>query len=214
VFAFACKTGNFAHPKYVAMCEVAIREKKGAVAYFGSSVNSTTDTDVVIEKKLFNKTFNSNHPTLAALINSGMKQFSKSYLIRYKTIRNLKAYNLLGDPSLNLRGIKYTPTYEVTYLDPDKNVKQSEFFNPALFSVFKNPASPEFSLAYTLEHNSLVQIDLNDSEGKHIKNFLQISEQKAGVYYHDFSLSDVPAGTYQLIFKDDEKVISGKIIKK
>ena len=38
--------------------------------------------------------------------------------------------------------------------------KKDEIINPALFSVFPNPTNDEFSLAYTLDSNSFVQIVL------------------------------------------------------
>ena len=121
VFAFACKTGDFAHPKYVSMAEACIREKKGAVAYYGASVNTTTDSDVVIEKEIFGKPFSNEIPTLSAWINAGMKLFYKSYITNRKTIRNLKSYNLLGDPSLNLTGVVSGTNHVISYSDTLQN---------------------------------------------------------------------------------------------
>jgi len=71
----------------------------------------------------------------------------------------------------------------------------------------------DFSLAYTLENNSFVQIDLYNMTGVHIKNLLQISQQEAGVYYNNFSLSGLSSGLYILVFKNNSKTISSKIIK-
>jgi hypothetical protein len=214
MFAFACKTGNFSHPNYVAMSEAFTRAKKGAVAYFGASVNTTTDSDVVIEKKIFSKAFKNNHATLSAIINAGMKQFYKSYIPNNKAKRNIKSYNLMGDPSLNLNGINYKTNYEIVYADATNNIKKTEFFDPVLFSVFKNPKSDDFSVAYTLSSDGFVQIDLNDTSNSIVKNLYKESEQKAGVYYHNFSLSDFPAGTYIIMYNDDEKRVSSNIIKK
>jgi hypothetical protein len=214
VFSFACKTGNFAHPQYVSMSESFIRAKNGAVAYFGASIATTTDSDVVMEKKLFSKPFKTNNPSLSAFINSGMKQFAKSHIVNKKVIRNLKSYNLLGDPSLNMKGVKCVLKYEVSLSDTTKTIKQSEFVHPELFSVFKNPDSDEFSLAFTLRNNSFVRIDVNDTLDKRVNNFFEMSEVKAGVYYHNFSLSDLPAGTYRLVYKDNAKTISSIITKR
>ena len=91
--------------------------------------------------------------------------------------------------------------------------KKEEIINPALFNVFPNPTTDDFSLAYTLDSNSFVQIDLYDMQGGFIKNFLKLSQQEAGVYYHNFSLSGLPTGMYLLVFKNTSKTITNKIIK-
>jgi len=102
VFSFACKTGNFAQKS---IGEYFIGEKgKGAVAYFGSSVNSRTNTDPIIEKKIFGTAFKQEACHLSAMINLGMKRFANAAGIR--NIRKeiyLKSYNLLGDPSFPLK---------------------------------------------------------------------------------------------------------------
>jgi hypothetical protein len=92
-------------------------------------------------------------------------------------------------------------------------VKTDEIIYPAMFSIFPNPTSDDFSLAYTLENNSFVQIELYNMQGVFIKNFLQLSQQEAGVYYHNFSLSGLQSGLYILVFKNNSKTISSKIIK-
>jgi len=99
VFAFACKTGNFAQKCIGAYF---IREKeKGAVAYYGSSVNSRTNADPIIEKKIFGSLKETQ--SLSAMINLGMKRFAKAPGVGKKRKEiYLKSYNLLGDPSLAL----------------------------------------------------------------------------------------------------------------
>ena len=198
VFSFACKTGNFSQ---TCIGEHFIRARnKGAVAYFGSSVNSQTNTDVIIQKKIFGDAFKQDERNLSAIINLGMRQFvSAAGASKKKKNIYLKAYNLLGDPSLNVKGIA--------------NLKTDELIHPALFSVFPNPGTDEFSLAYTLENNSFTQIDLYNKSGEHIKNFFRNPEQKAGVYYYNFSLSDLPSGEYIMVYKNATKAFSSKIIK-
>jgi len=93
------------------------------------------------------------------------------------------------------------------------STETDEIINPALFSVFPNPTTDDFSLAYTLEENSFVQIDLYSISGSHIKYFLQLPQQEAGVYYYNFSLSGLSTGLYMLVFKNSTKTISNKIIK-
>jgi len=102
VFAFSCKTGNFAQ-----MCigEYFIREEeKGAVAYFGSSVNTQTNLDPIIAKKIFEVMVNNEAQSLSAIINLGMKRYYQTIGISKKK-KNIyiKAFNLLGDPSLKLK---------------------------------------------------------------------------------------------------------------
>jgi hypothetical protein len=213
VFAFACKTGNFAHPQNVSMSEAFIRAEKGAVAYFGASVNTTTDSDLVLEKKIFGAPFKNSPSNLSALINAGMRKFAKSHIVHKKVVRNLKSYNLLGDPSLNLDGIKLSQQYEISYTDSAQTVKQQEFINLSQFSVFKNPASDDFSLAYKLDNNSFVHLDLNDMLGNHIRTLLHLPDEKAGIYFHHFSLTDLPAGSYALVFKDAVKTITYIVFK-
>jgi len=100
VFAFACKTGNFAQ-KCIGAHFVNEKEK-GAVAYFGSSVNSRTNADPIIEKKIFGTAFVDSH-CLSEMINLGMKRFAKTAGISKKKKEIfMKSYNLLGDPSLIL----------------------------------------------------------------------------------------------------------------
>jgi len=50
-------------------------------------------------------------------------------------------------------------------------------------------------------------------QGIHIKNFLQIAQQDAGTYFHNFSLSGLNSGVYVLVLKNSSKAISSKIIK-
>jgi len=101
VFAFACKTGNFAQKS---IGKHFIREKeKGAVAYFGSSVNSRTNADPIIEKKIFGAAASKDVKCLSAMINLGMKRFAKAAGVSKKRKEIfMKSYNLLGDPSLML----------------------------------------------------------------------------------------------------------------
>ncbi|MCL2290155.1 MAG: C25 family cysteine peptidase [Bacteroidetes bacterium] len=198
VFSFACKTGNFSQ---TCIGEHFIRERdKGAVAYFGSSINSQTNTDVIIQKKIFGDAFKQGERNLSAIINLGMKQFSSAIgASKKKKITYLKAYNLLGDPSFDIKGII--------------NLKTDEIIHPALFSVFPNPETDDFSLAYTLESSSFVQIDLYNSSKEHVKNFLQIPQQKAGVYYYNFSLIDLPSGEYVVVYKNATKTFLSEIVK-
>lgn len=253
VFSFACQVGNFSK---TCIGEYFIRaESKGAVAYFGCSVNSQTNSDVAIEKKIFGDAFLKDEQNLKAIIDVGMRRFTYVSGIRKKVKnRYLKACNLLGDPSFDMKGngcaqsivFNHSEIFksgsEITYRaddfiqnnndfiiesganvkllagnsivlkpgfraeagsnveiqivpcddgtiqksfsegksDTEQNVIENiiqpqidevinsivevdKIFYPAIFSVFPNPTSDNFSLAYTLEENSFVKIDLYNS---------------------------------------------------
>ncbi|MDX9848715.1 MAG: C25 family cysteine peptidase, partial [Tenuifilaceae bacterium] len=106
-FSFACKTGNYA---YATTCfgEHWIRSQRGGVTYFGSSVTTFVNSDKAIEKKIFGDAFiDKDH--IAAITNLGMKRYWQrfwSWSNRTRTKRYMKAYNLLGDPSLNKNGVR------------------------------------------------------------------------------------------------------------
>jgi hypothetical protein len=197
VFSFSCKTGNFSQ---ICIGECFIRERdKGAVAFFGSSVNSQTNTDVIIQKRIFGDAFKQDERILSAIINLGMRRFASTPGISKKKKEiYLKAYNLLGDPSFDVKGIR----------------EEGEIIYPAIFSVFQNPETDGFSLAYTLESSSFVQIDLYSTSEVHIKNLLLVPQQETGVYYNNFSMQDLPLGTYILVYKNAAKTFLCKIVKR
>ena len=201
VFSFACKTGNFAQ---TCIGEHFIRAKnKGAVAFFGCSINSQTNTDKTIEKKIFGDAFTHEERYLSPMINLGMKRFATTVGPR-KQIRELylKAYNLLGDPSFDMKGVFATTIHNDTIT------------NPALFSVFPNPLNDSFSLAYTLEKESSVQIDIGTASGDVLKNIVHIAQQKPGCFFYNFSLTDLPAGTYEVVLRDDMRTVATKVVKR
>ena len=200
VFSFACKTGNFSQN---CVGEHFIRAKnKGAVAFWGCSVNSQTNTDKTIEKKIFGEAFTQDERYLSQIINLGMKRFATTAGPGKKTREIfLKAYNLLGDPAFDMKGVFAT------------TIHNDKITNPALFSVFANPLNDSFSLVYTLEKETSVQIDMYSTSGEPLKNIMPISQQKPDCYYYKFSLTDLPSGQYELMLKDSLRTLSTKIIK-
>ena len=105
VFAFSCKTGNYAQ---TCIGEHFIRaHEKGGVAYFGSSVNTQTNSDPIVAKKIFGEFFSKDARYLSEIINIGkMNYFHSLGVCRKKKEIYLKAFNLLGDPSFNVKGIE------------------------------------------------------------------------------------------------------------
>lgn len=113
-FSFACLTGNFAYVNpnnnLPGECvgESWIRaQDKGGVAYFGSSVSTMVNSDKAIEKKIFSDIFIDNE-RLGQFICLGMEEYYHRFWSTFnltRTRRYMKAYNLLGDPSLNIQGL-------------------------------------------------------------------------------------------------------------
>jgi hypothetical protein len=102
VFAFSCKTGNFGQ---ICIGEYFTREKeKGAVAYFGSSVNTQTNSDPIVAKKIFEVMAKNEAQSLSEAINLGMRRYYHAIGVSKKK-KNiyLKAFNLLGDPSFKIK---------------------------------------------------------------------------------------------------------------
>lgn len=105
VFAFACKTGYYSN--IYSICRHWIVHKDmGSITYFGSSVSSLCFTDNVLEKKIFGDSYSDNY-AIASVINKGKNDYriffwggGVNYVRRY-----LRAYNLLGDPSIYPKGI-------------------------------------------------------------------------------------------------------------
>ena len=297
VFAFACHTGNFAHSS-TCIGEQWIRlANKGAVAYFGSSVSTYTNSDVAIETRIFGDAFVGNE-RIGEIIGLGMKDYWQrfwSFMNRKRTKRYMKAYNLLGDPSLNMFGtgcidnlifannetfnsgdvityrasnttqnnasfevksgaqvqltagnsITLKPGFKVepganfsAKIEPcnenvmkmtksfngegdEENIETSftelnnneEIFDPRIFSFFPNPTNSDFSVSYTINEESFVKIELYDMLGNKIKTLLDIQRQSAGNYYSHFSMSELSAGIYLLVFSNNSQTITDKIIK-
>ena len=112
VFAFACKTGNFAVENN-SIAESWINNRNGAVTYFGSSVNTLVLSDYRIERRLFGDAFYEKS-TIGGIIEIGMKRFYDYYLtFGDRAKRYMKSYNLMGDPSFMVRGLGCIDAYSV-----------------------------------------------------------------------------------------------------
>lgn len=106
VFAFACKTGFYPNDMNIGLA--FIKSAKGGVTYFGSSVNTMVNSDVAIEKKIFDKNNMPSGNFISVITTQGMIDYKKRFwsaLNQTRTKRYLKSYNLLGDPSLSISGI-------------------------------------------------------------------------------------------------------------
>ena len=113
VFSFACKTGNYAHPSYNNIGELWLRNLKGGVTFYGSSVSTLNTSDIVMEKKIFGEAFfDANKPSIGKVIALGKRRFRNHFLItNAQAERFSKSYNLMGDPSFLIRGLNCPPQY-------------------------------------------------------------------------------------------------------
>lgn len=104
-FAFACHTGEFPNSSNIGRKWI-VKQNKGGVTYFGSSVSSLTNTDNVLEKKIFGNSYSDNY-AIASVINTGKNKYRIFYWgggVNYVR-RYLRSYNLLGDPSICANGV-------------------------------------------------------------------------------------------------------------
>ena len=154
VFSFACKTGNFANNTCIGTNWLA--RDNGGVSYFGSSVNTYFDSDVKFTKSVFNKDANrlfTSTERLGTFIDLGKKRYKNDYWGIFsgeakKYIRQyLKAYNLLGDPSLNIHGNGWNITGTSTVVCTTGSV-----FNlviPSNFALPQNTITWEIDAPFT-----------------------------------------------------------------
>lgn len=104
VFSFACKTGNYSDRQCIACTPTS--SSTGPSVYFGSSVNTFCNSDVAMEKKILGSSFGAER--LGVMIAQGMTEYRKRFWSRLNTTRSnryMKAYNLMGDPSLLKEGL-------------------------------------------------------------------------------------------------------------
>ncbi len=109
-FAFTCQSGLYANRGNMAL---SILNSKGPVSYFGSSVKSMNRSDEAIEKKILGKSLDQEF--LGTIITVGMTKYGKRFwsaLNPTRTKRYLRAYNLMGDPSIQKQGGGTISTYQ------------------------------------------------------------------------------------------------------
>ncbi|MBN2055401.1 hypothetical protein JW905_10795 [bacterium] len=102
VSSHACLTGNFG----IAECfgETWLRvSNKGSLAFWGASTYSYWDEDDVLEKGLFESVFSEELYTFGAMTNNGLMHVYTYYGGGGRTQYYFQEYNLLGDPSVDLR---------------------------------------------------------------------------------------------------------------
>ena len=78
--------------------------------------------------------------------------------------------------------------------------------------IFPNPVSEEINISFNLQKPTDVKLQIYDSLGQKIKEFLE-EKQTKGLNKIDFSVEDIPKGIYFLRIKIGENEITRKIVK-
>jgi hypothetical protein len=150
VCSFACVTGTYTLNE--CFVETWIRAAdKGAIAIYGSSVNSYWTEDDVLEKRLFDSIFDEGDDVpdrVGPVWNDTRMRYLTQMGSGSTTRRYFEMYNLMGDPSLLFFGSEAPPT----------GLKVS----PADGLVSEGPTGGPFtpdSIVYTLENQNDTGID-------------------------------------------------------
>ena len=180
VFSFACKTGNFA---YSSPCigEHFIRNVRGGIIYFGSSVTSLTESDKIIEKSIFGESFK-DETNIGMIVKLGMEHYkNRFWSFLNATNRYLKAYNLLGDPSLNKNGEKVLSVPFVQYTSTATLQNPSNI--PVTWSVTGN------FLLSNPTNNSVTISRIGVGSGTVTAQFAGLGAAVEDIITNDFSIS-------------------------
>ncbi len=172
-YSFSCLTGAFQSDTCLA--EAFIRAKGGAVAAIGASISTAWTPDEKLEQGIFDAIFDDQNPqtSLCASLNAGKMSNSSSKETYFK------AYNLFGDPALELLPFSTAVTTQ------DKKPLNSDlaFFNNRI----------TFSVPETKGARQLVCINLYSMQGRLITRV--VHENMAPGYY-GLSIPPVSTGMY------------------
>ena len=109
VFSISCRTGNFGlGTNNIGVKWLVNDANKGGVTFFGATTSTYQNANKNIEKKIFDKVFKENDQ-IGKITTIGMKNFMNRFwasLNPWRTKLHMKRYNLLGDPSLKIKGEK------------------------------------------------------------------------------------------------------------
>ena len=118
VFSFACVTGAFEYDE--CFMETWVLADNGAVASWGSSVNSYWDEDDILEKVLFDSIYDEFDEVLSEvgpILNDTKLRYLEHWGDSGMTRRYFEMYNLMGDPTMWVcqeptppEGLRVTPT--------------------------------------------------------------------------------------------------------
>ncbi len=191
VCSFACITGTYTLNE--CFVETWIRAAdKGAIAIYGSSVNSYWTEDDVLEKRLFDSIFDEGDAVpdrVGPVWNDTRTRYLTQMGSGSTTRRYFEMYNLMGDPSLLFFGSEAPPTgLRVT----PKNGLVSE-------GATGGPFSPD-SIVYTLENQNDTGIDYVVTKSQSWVSLSETGGYLAGHATADVTVSlnalSLPTGQY------------------
>jgi hypothetical protein len=120
VYSFACVTGSY-HIAGECFAETWVRSPKGAVTYWGSSVNSYWDEDDILERRTERALFTENLKRNAENFVRGKVLLIQYYGSITATMqRYIEMYNCMGDPSIYQ--LAYGPAIAHTPLPNTENM--------------------------------------------------------------------------------------------
>ena len=120
VYSFACLTGSY-NISGECFSETWVRGPKGAVVFWGSSVNSYWDEDDILEKRIFRSMFIEHLTKTSPSFVLGKYLLVQYYGSVTSTMRRyLEMYNCMGDPSIYMDG--YAPKISHTKLTNTENL--------------------------------------------------------------------------------------------
>ena len=79
-------------------------------------------------------------------------------------------------------------------------------------SMYPNPASTELTINIDLEYSSTTNLKIIDLTGKTVKDFSRDLSHENGMYKAQLDISDLKAGIYFVRVKQQNKVLSKKLI--
>lgn len=119
-YSFACVTGSY-HLSSECFSETWVRASKGAVVYWGSSVNSYWDEDDILQKRIFRAMFKQNLTKTSPSFVMGKYLLVQHFGSVTATMRRyLEMYNCMGDPSIYMA--TYGPSIAHTPLSNTENL--------------------------------------------------------------------------------------------
>jgi len=162
-YSFACVTGSY-HISGECFSETWVRGQKGAVVYWGSSVNSYWTEDDILQRRIFR-----------AMFVEHLTKTSPSFVLgKYLTVqyfgsitptmrRYLEMYNCMGDPSIYMA--TYGPAIAHTPLTNTENLAGPYVVNCSITPAGQPITSGETKLFWTRGTNFTDSIVMTNTTG-------------------------------------------------
>ena len=79
-------------------------------------------------------------------------------------------------------------------------------------TIYPNPSKEFVKISYTLYENATLSINLVNIFGQKIKEIQPVLQQQASSYSYQLNLSELPSGTYFLVFSLNHTIKTYKIV--